>query len=973
MPPHVVADAQRGTTDSCAICHRAHTANASVPSQTMDAVDATGTSLLIASDPLSGDVSLCFACHGVAQLGSNKDVQSRFLLGSVHSLAPTSAPYGPSPLYCSSCHDAHGSDRIATDTPYPALLRAYSQDSTTPALTGEAYCAKCHTPASAAAFGERFAGLAVYMRTGHYSGISTPTTGTGIRCSVCHDPHGSAVAPLLVASLTPTSAPATFTVTADDRTFCIACHPGPSASWPASSTYAASGHGSSAATVSITATWVPAGSRRVGECQVCHAPMGRSDGDGGTIPKLLDATGRVLCDRCHSAGGVASSTETSSQARHLASPLTLAAVYAPSNGTTGSVSLYGRAAAADTALSGPRQYTPAEGAGPSASGDIDGDGAPELVVASAKTAEINIYDENSLTGGSAPITVAVPAGVPITAIAVANIVQRPVLGWLIQDSSEVAVITSEGRLIVYGWTIGSDLVSLGSSALPTGPWGLATGNLNAGGHAEAVVTSRSGQSITIATDDGSEGITVATTPVGGSPVAPSVGELWNSSPGNEIVVGDAEPTTSTVRILDGSGVELAGYPIASGDGTPTATAVGDVLWGVPDAPIADLAVAFADAASGDSTVVVLPQVVSPGSGLDTAGAVSASAGAGRHTGSLLIGNVDGDAHAELVVGNGGTWDTIGLTWVAPSVRVWHSNGMTLSTSDTYLGGGTELAGPAPSLALADFGPLFPSRHPIDEAAAAHVSTETVGFARHVTCSDCHNTHESTMTASAAPLVPGSLKGAWGVVGASATETTRSLTEYGICYKCHSSFAALDGRQDVAAQFDVASVSRHAVEASSTSAIPDATFAGGFTQDSILFCTDCHGDDGRTGDQARGLHESDSAPILAKPYLGTAPTNTGLLCYGCHKYGVYGDGSDAVNAGLSFFRTTEATPKLLHPNHIAGTTGRGLSCSACHVGHGSTTNLHLLRTGIGFVPSGDNGGTCTNGCHGGLPQAWGGTP
>jgi hypothetical protein len=957
-PPHVVLESQRANTDACAICHRAHAANAVVPYRMFESAEMTGSSLVLSTDPASGDVQLCFACHGQGQLGSNKDIQTNYLKTSVHALAPATAPYGPSPLYCSTCHDSHGSARVTTDVPYPRLLRSF--EGTTPVYTGEAYCATCHTAAAATAMGERFASLEVYLTTGHYSGLSTPTSGTGIRCSWCHEPHGSAVAPLLVASIVPTAVPTTFTVTADNRTFCIACHVPASATWEGSATYAASGHGSSTATVSITATWVPAGSRRVGECQVCHAPMGRNDGTGHAIPKLLDAKGRVQCESCHVSGGVAA-VETSSQARPVENARTLAVVYAPANGTTkGRVALYGVAASGNTTLAGPRQFAPTDGTGPSTVGDVDGDTHPELVVASGRV--LTVYDEDPLSGlESQPTTYSIPATVAV--IAVADIVDNTLPGY-----SEIAVVDIDGNFSLY-ILIAHDVSSLTAVGTPVsvgaaGPWGIATGNLQYSGMT-AVVTDEGGGAVYALYDNGSGGVSMNGFALGGSPVAPAIGELWNTSSGNEMVVCDSVSTTENVRIYSSAGGLLQGYLVTAGDGVPTASAIGDVLWGAPDGSgLAEFAIAFANA-SGDSTVVVVPQYLgSPG--LSHEDSTTVVTGAGHSTASLLIGDVDGDTHAELVAGNGGTWDPVDSSWVAPSVQVWRADattGQSFLTADRYLGGGTEYAGAAPSLALADLGPIIPSRHPIDEVApAAHVSTEAAPFTRHVTCSDCHNTHEGNTAAGVAPAVPGPLAGAWGVVGPA---TARAGTQYAICYKCHSSYVALGGRQDVAAQFNTASASRHAVEVQSTSTIPAATFVGGWTQDSILYCTDCHGDSALSGAQARELHESPSAPLLNAPYLGIDPGASAVLCYECHADTVYAMGNTDAGVGMSWFQESAPNDVRLHSFHVAGSGGKGLSCSACHVSHGSAAYTHLLRSDIGFAPDLvlPHVGSCTNNCHG----------
>ncbi len=967
VAPHVPTS---GSTDSCAMCHRAHTADTPVPYRTVETTETTGTSLILSTDPARGDVELCLACHGVAQLGSNKDVQTAFLKPSIHSLAPTSSPYGPDPKMCSSCHDPHGTDRTSGGSTWPALLRSYSDESTTPVFTGEAYCATCHTVQP----GERWAGLDVYLRTGHYSGIPMPGSGTGIRCDICHAPHGSDVAPLLAPSLVPTSVVSTFTVTADDRTMCEACHAGASATWQNAATYATSGHALSSKTVTITAKWVPAGQRKVGECQVCHAPMGRSDGSGGTIPKLLDAKGRVLCDRCHVAGPDAvASTDTSSQGRPVVGALTLAAVYAPESGAAARVELYGRAASGAGALSGPRQYQPSVGAGPSAAGDIDGDGTAELVVASLTQPTITIYRVDPLTGlGLDPTVCAIPgvSPVPAAAIAVSNVVDA-----LFQGSRrEISVLGSDGSLSLYDLSGASLLPVAGPFAMGAGPWGMASGDFTGTALADLVVTDAVGGTAYAVSDDGAHGASSVAWAVGGAPVAPAVGDVWDAAPStNEVVICDTVSVLSTVRIFDGSGVQLAAYPLtATGAGSPTASAIGDLLPAVPAADRDELAVAFSNIVTGSSSVFVVPQL-SAGTGLDIAAATEFTSGAGTHTGSLIIGDVDGNGRADLVAGDGGTWAPVGSS-SAPAVRIWRSNGAgtaLVSSPETLGGGGTEIAGSAPSLALADLGPVFPSRHPVDEVTAPgsqHVSTETASAGRHVTCSDCHDSHEAAAAVTVAPAVQGVLRGAWGVVGAT---TGRSSTSYGICYKCHSAFTDLGGRPDAAVQFDPSNASVHAITQASTSTVPAATFVtgSGWAADSVLYCTDCHADDGRNGAQAKGLHESASAPILAAPYLTAAPDATGSLCYRCHRFDVYGDGS-TDGPGMSLFRTTGATPKLLHSEHGAAVAGgRGIACSACHVSHGSVTEPHLLRDDIGFVSTAADAGTCTNTCHSGTPRSW----
>ncbi|MDO8964509.1 MAG: cytochrome c3 family protein [Coriobacteriia bacterium] len=953
VPLHVP---ETTTTDTCAICHRAHTATTMVPYRTRESTITTGTSLILSTDRARGDVALCFNCHGVGSLGSSFDVETSFTLVSTHSIAPLTSPYGPSPKMCSSCHDSHGADRTPSGTPYPRLLRSF--DGTTSVFSGEEFCAACH----AARADERWDGLDVYARTGHFTSMPVPASGTAIRCGNCHQPHGSSIPPLLVGSVVPSAAPATATITANDRTFCLACHPDPRATWSGETTYAGSTHALSTTRVPITAKWVPAGTgRRVGECQVCHAPMGRSNGAGGTVAKLLEKSGRSLCDQCH-APGAAASTDTSSLAIPSieATQLELVAAYRPSAETSWAarLSVYARdtTGTAPRALIGPREYRPAGRTGVMAAGDIDGDGAREVVVADAGEATLTIMQPDPLAGLSRePIAVGIPAGASARALVVANVVQT-VPGWT--DREEIVLVTTAGELFVYECN-GSVLATVAGPLFvgATGPWGIASGDVTNTARADVVVTNRTTATMYVCTENSGSAVLNAHA-VGADPVAPAIGELWASNPGSEIVVCSA--SGPEVSILTGEGANLSDYAVSAGVGLPVAVAVADVFSGSRD----EVVVLFSDAATGDSSVAVVAQVGS-GNGLDTATTVSASLGSAVRSGTLATGDIEGDGHVEIVVGNAGRWAR-DATAKAPSVQLLRENGAALSPTKTYPGGGIELAGTAPALAVVDLGQILPSRHPIDEVAVTHVSTETAPFARHVTCADCHDAHEATTSPAAAPAVQGALRGAWGVTGPSGAPA-RSATTYGVCYKCHSSFVALGGRRDVAAEFDPANASVHAVQSASTAATanPDS-FVSGWSNTSVLYCSNCHGNDGRSGGQARGGHTSKSAPILAVPYLGVRSDDSGALCYSCHRFAVYGDSADTT--GTSHFSDAAYAPRSLHFRHSGAPAsgGLGFGCGSCHVTHGSATETHLMRSDVGFVATTTappaNGGSCANDCH-----------
>lgn len=969
-PPHL---AETSSTDSCAMCHRAHTATTIVPFRAFDSTSTTGTSLIIAPDSSRFDVSLCFQCHGIGQLGSNLDVETTFSLASTHSIAPVRSPYGPDPKYCSSCHDSHGSARTASGTPYPGLLRSF--DGTSPVYNGEEYCATCHPSRRL----ERWDGLSVYRGTAHYSGLPVPASGTGIRCAICHDPHGSSVAPILVGTVMPPAAPATVTITANDRTFCQACHPSASASWPGTATYRASSHALSTATVPVSAYWATGTVRAVGECQVCHAAMGRSDGSTGTIPKLAEKAGRALCDDCHAPGASASKdTSTLAYPSAEATAPELAAVYAPSAATSWAAraALYSRdtTGAAPRKILGPREYGIPGASGPAAAGPLLIDSADELVVADSASASLTVFGADLLTGlERQPSVATIPAGAPARAIVIANVIANGV-GWL--DRPEIVIVTSAGDLVLYRWT-GSVLTTIaGPVAVGAGPWGLAAGDVTGTTHADVVVTDRSGGNLYVFTDVAGT-LTGSPVAAGADPVAPSVGDVWNATTGNEIVVAHATGA-NTLSVFDGAGANLGDYVVAAGAGVPVATAVGDVLPGAGFAG-AEVAVAFVDAGL-DSTLVIVPQAV-PGPGLSTAAAQQYGTGAGANGGSVLVGDIDADGRAETVVGRGGTWAR-GAAAVAPGLLVHRPDapGTALTAPATALrAGGVELAGAAPSLALADFGPVLPSRHPVDEAPVTHVSTETAPFGRHVACPDCHNTHEATTAVAAAPAVQGKLAGAWGVAVTNATGSVtyaapaRAATSYAVCLKCHSSYVPLAGRSDIASATNPTNPSVHAVQSPSADATArPETFVGSWGNGSVMYCSDCHGNLGRSGSQARGGHRSDAAPILAKAYLGIAPDDSAALCFTCHRFGVFGDGSLDTTGASRFWKPTPLVRGELHAYHVSApsATGLGFGCSTCHVSHGSATEPHLMRSDIGYAHVSAGGGACANACHtGGVSRAY----
>ncbi|MDH4140162.1 MAG: hypothetical protein OEV43_06275, partial [Coriobacteriia bacterium] len=218
--PHVITDVE---TDACAICHRAHVSPAEAGWEDPRSLETTGSALLSADYSLDGDIGLCYVCHGIGALGSGSDIESAFLGVSVHLMTPEVSAYGPPEKQCSACHDAHGSERDGDGNPYAALLRSDSTTSPESGLVfygGDDYCGSCHLARAQSIWD----GIDVWKQTAHSAEITAPATGTQVVCSACHAAHGSETTPLIAAELLPPAAPATTTVTGNDRAFCDVCH-----------------------------------------------------------------------------------------------------------------------------------------------------------------------------------------------------------------------------------------------------------------------------------------------------------------------------------------------------------------------------------------------------------------------------------------------------------------------------------------------------------------------------------------------------------------------------------------------------------------------------------------------------------------------------------------------------------------------------------------------------------------------------
>ncbi len=269
------------------------------------------------------------------------------------------------------------------------------------------------------------------------------------------------------------------------------------------------------------------------------------------------------------------------------------------------------------------------------------------------------------------------------------------------------------------------------------------------------------------------------------------------------------------------------------------------------------------------------------------------------------------------------------------------------------------------------------KHDVSSSSGAHQLSENSaasfsGANRHIECEDCHNPHRSNRNASAAPMIQGEMNNAsgvdptWSGTGAPTgfTWLASAAREFQVCFKCHSSFTSLpvyapDGwtgaalvanglrkltsavttqildSRDMAREFNPSQTSFHPVVALGRNQnIAAASFVNGWTQASMVYCSDCH-QNPNSATEGSGPHGSPLLHILngTSNYSTVMVNNSPVVpnsqvCFTCHNYATY------VTGGSS-----SASHFPLHSYHMNKTWGT--TCYTCHDSHGSEQQ-HLIN-------------------------------
>ena len=281
-------------------------------------------------------------------------------------------------------------------------------------------------------------------------------------------------------------------------------------------------------------------------------------------------------------------------------------------------------------------------------------------------------------------------------------------------------------------------------------------------------------------------------------------------------------------------------------------------------------------------------------------------------------------------------------------------------------------------------------HPVAESSASlHVLDENDEFTglanRHAVCADCHQPHNATSTrpqqSTTGWTASGDIAAASGVGvtnGAAATSPTYQLIrlsadapgltyEYQLCLKCHSGNTTLPVRSttnpsywalDKGLEMNPANTAFHPVEArgKNLSRQMQGSLSGTspfkaweLTVDSLVRCTQCHGDPTTVNQTASATPLKPAATAYEAPH---ASANRGILIapYRDRVLKSQGQAYSAVDFALCFLCHTEAP--FANTNEDPSSTFTSFSLHGRHIrdigGSGSSTSIDVAGAGSGYA-------------------------
>ncbi len=929
-------------SDLCALCHGSHTALLSPGNLKLNATKFQS--------------QLCYTCHdGTA---STFNVASEFDSNPSHHPIRDERYFGDAnhTLDCSDCHDPHGSEEV-DGRPYPRLLRS-TDAAGVKSYQGNGFCYSCHGQ-NAGQDMRFFEVNNAHNNTdpGQTSTFSDPTSGTKIKCSRCHSSHGSQKALLRLNT---------------DAVVCGSCHP--------DTPYADRTDNELVASARYFETRNELSGLRIFSQDTTQAPPSRLRG-----PYEIPWTWTGIFKATLSSGimnGIAVGDATNDGINDIA------VAYGSYVTTRSQLTVN-----PGTANGRPQPVITFDGKGGHSVliDDINADGLNETIVSGQGTS--STITVNTIIGGVVIGSYQANSGGTGT--------RRMAVGDIDGDGAKELVVANYLSNTISVFKLLGGRLSL-NQTVPSGgayPYGIAIGDVNNDGKNEVVAVNQAyslnytsyqrsftADSINVFNWQNGTlnqiGALYNTDGTGDNSCAMEVAiaDVIDSLPGKEIVVSGGFPshhagdiigdvtvfnynTSATPKKYTSAGVYTAGLAVGDLDGdgkadvaVENADTVGVLRHGVNDLGAVTLynnngwyfdgqALAIGDVGKiypyGHKAMDTCTDCHDP-HGVTKANPFQGIAGV-----EPVYNNTPGrrqvfaqDVYWGTKGSRSGTWTKVSAGII--SYDCWYYQS---STAGSYI----EIP------FTGNIIELIPGATGTDNAGTGLVSIDgvvqaTVDFANASAGNAYQPIYSKTGLSSGNHVFRLTATGARGggtgtpnvffnelVISNSPTATSvKPLTKtYQLCLKCHArNGGSFVGGRDIAAELSPANVSYHSVMAPGRRTTIDPTsFVAPWTQTSRVTCFDCHGKDVAETGQIR--HGSANAGLLIKPAEATPPADPNLLCYKCHSMAFYGPGS-ANDLGAGFWaRVSSQNNHHWHSN-------LDITCTQCHEAHGNPESVGMIK-------------------------------